>query len=224
MPPMPAAPGVLQLVLHHTSTHLTHDLINRVHYHYTGAAPTAAQLVTMAPTLLVEWASVFVPLMPAGVQVAGIDILDLSSSTGAQTALSASTPGTRAGTTLPADTCVVVAGQIARRYRGGHPRTYLPLGVAEDLAGPRTWSGALVTAAVAAMTSFMGVTTGAGWAGAGVITPCNVSYFLGNHLVTYPSGRHRDVPTLRPGGPVVDTITSYVGRLGVGTQRRRIAA
>jgi hypothetical protein len=224
MPPMPVAPGVLQLVIHARDDDVAHDLINRVHYHYTGAAPTAAQLATMAPTLLISWSGQFTPLMQSSKTVTQLDIIDLSSPTGAQTSLAGVTAGTLVGAELPADACLVVAGQVSRRYRGGHPRTYLPLGDTTKLASSRTWDPTFVAAAVTAMDTFMGVTTGAGWAGAGTIAPCNVSYFAGFHNVTYLTGRVRSVPTIRPGGPVIDTITSYVGRQQVCTQRRRVAA
>lgn len=224
MPPMPPAPGVLQLVIHSRDAAVAHDLINRLHVHYSGAAPTPAQLVTMAPTLLVEWASVFCPLMHPAKHVTGIDIIDLSSTTAAQTSLTGSSIGTRTGAAVPVDACVVVSGQVARRYRGGHPRAYLPLGTVTDLDGARQWNAALATDAAAAMISFMGVAVGAGWGGAGTLTPCNVSYFAGFHNVTFPTGRVRSVPTIRPGGPVVDTITTFVGRTNIGSQRRRLAA
>jgi hypothetical protein len=224
MPAMPVAPGVLQLVIHTQDDEVSHDFINRMHVHYSGAAPTAAQLDTMAPTLLVSWSAQFGPLMTSDRKVAAIDIIDLSSPTGAVASLAGVTVGTLAGADLPSEICTVVSGQVARRYRGGHPRTYLPCGGQGELVTTRTWSGAHVAACVAAMTTFMGVASGAGWAGAGTIVPCNVSYYFGSHLVTYPSGRHRDVPTFRVGGPVIDTINSYVGRAQVGTQRRRVAA
>lgn len=224
MPPMPAAPGVLQLVIHSRDNAVTHDLINRLHVHYSGAAPTPAQLVTMAPTLLVEWASVFCPLMHPAKSVSAIDIIDLSSPTAAQTTLAGVSVGTRTGAEVPVDNCVVVSGQVSRRYRGGHPRAYLPLGTITDVDSARQWNGSLATAAATAMIAFMGVASGAGWAGAGTITPCNVSYFAGFHNVTFPTGRVRSIPTIRPGGPVIDTITTFVGRTVIGSQRRRLAA
>ena len=51
------------------------------------------------------------------------------------------------------------------------------------------------------------------WAGAGLITPVNVSYFAGYTNEVIVGHRARAIPNLRVGGPVVDTVTGDTTRL-----------
>jgi hypothetical protein len=57
-------------------------------------------------------------------------------------------------------------------------------------------------------------------AGMGVMLPVNVSYFQGFHNFTFPSGRVKAIPTVRP-VPVVDLINNFSVNPHVGSQRRR---
>lgn len=224
MPPLPAVPKVLQLAVQTKVDNASDININRVHYQYTGTAPTPSQLTSFATTVLTAWGSAFAPSMIADKTFVGLVAIDLSSPTSATAEVTASIAGTRAGTRVPSDAAFVLSSTVGRRYRGGHPRVYLPFGVAGDLDTERAWESSFVTAVVTANAGLVTAIEGAGWAGAGTLSPVNVSYYAGFHLVTYPSGRSRDVPTLRVGGPLVDAITGYVGRTQVGSQRRRLAA
>ncbi len=112
--------------------------------------------------------------------------------------------------------------QIARRYRGGHPRTYLGALVSADLAGPAIWNATTLASLVTAWAGLMGdiaarVDT---WTASPGAQHVNVSYYFGFHNVTYPSGRVRSVPTLRS-TPVIDFVTNYGSNPNVCSQRRR---
>lgn len=55
-----------------------------------------------------------------------------------------------------------------------------------------------------------------------LINQVNVSYYEGFEVVTDPvTGRSRNVPQLRPGGPVVDKITGFSINPKLGSQRLR---
>lgn len=224
MPALPAVPKVVQLAVQTHENNVPDTFVNKVHYQYTGTAPTPSQLSSFATTVLTAWGSAFAPSMADDKQFVGLVAIDLSSSTAATAQVTDSIAGSLAGTILPAETCFVLSATVSRRYRGGHPRVYLPLGVETSLLTARTWQAAFVTAVDTANAGLVTAIEGAGWAGAGTLSPVNVSYYAGYHLVTYPSGRSRDVPTIRVGGPLVDPITGYVGRSAVGSQRRRMAA
>lgn len=224
MPPLPAAPKVLQLAVLTHANNVDDVFVNKVHYQYTGTAPTPGQLASFATTVLTAWGSAFAPSMTDEKQFVGLDAVDLSSPTSATAEVTDSISGTLTGTVLPADACFVLSATVARRYRGGHPRIYLPLGAGVSLLSGRTWTTAFVGVVETANAGLVTAIEGAGWAGAGTLSPVNVAYYHGYTLVTYPSGRSRDVPTVRPGGPLIDPITGYVGRQQLGSQRRRVAA
>jgi hypothetical protein len=197
--------------------------INRVHYAYTGTAPTSSELSSFASTVLTAWGSAFAPSLPDIGHFVGLVAIDLSSPTSAVAEVTDSIVGTEAGTALPADVCFVLSATVGRRYRGGHPRSYLPLGVVSDQQNSRTWTAAFITAVETANAGFVTAVEGAGWAGAGTLSPVNVSYYQGFTPVVNPiTLRTRDVPKIRVGGPIVDPIVGYVGRAQFGSQRRRV--
>jgi hypothetical protein len=131
-------------------------------------------------------------------------VLDLSSNMGGQGTAGGVTGGSRAGAVLAAATAVVVTKHVARHYRGGHPRTYLPLGVASDLDQGR-WQNPFPGDVQTAWAAFIAdcVTAGSGCTITGEIS---VSYFNGRALRVVP---------------VKDPIVSYSVSPLVGSQRRR---
>lgn len=222
MPALPAVPKVLQLafgVLNNTSAY---NDINRLHFSYTGTAPSVGSLAAFAADALGAFHAALAPLSCNDKTFVSCEAIDLSSPTSAVATATAAVPGALGGIPLPADVSMVMSATVARRYRGGHPRSYLPVGDVTKMDGDIRWDTAFVTAVHTAWIGFQTAVGGAGWAGAGTVAPVNVSYYSGYHLVTYPSGRSRDVPTLRVGGPQVDAITAYVARVRLGTQRRRL--
>lgn len=221
MAPLPAAAGVLQLAVKGTflggSTWLS-----RVYVHYSGTAPTNAQLATFLTAVDTAWGTNMQPLQDGDTNTTEFNVIDLTSATSAVADKIVSRTGSRAGTTLPADVCAVISYEIARRYRGGHPRGYWRMGTATDESTPRIWGTAAVTAFKSGYDAWMTAVIAAGWTGAGTLSQVNVSYFNGFTVVTNPiTGRARNVPTLRV-SPVIDTVQSTICRTTYGTQRRRI--
>jgi hypothetical protein len=115
--------------------------------------------------------------------------------------------GTRGGGNLYASTALIVNLSVPRRYRGGHPRLYLPLGSQTDMLDPQHWTPSFLTtvstswnAWLAAVVGFTGVTFQP-------VVFSNVSYFHNN--------------ALRP-VPVVDPVTASSMNPIPGTQRRRL--
>lgn len=223
MPALPSVPKVVQLAFETQDGDGTPPFINRIHFAYTGTAPTNSELSSFATTVLTAWSSALAPSMSTDKEATGLVAIDLSSPTSAVAEVTGTVSGALTGTKLPADTSFVMSATVGRRYRGGHPRSYLPLGDNTSVSNVRSWSSGFMTAVITAWSGFVTAVEGAGWAGAGTLSPVNVSYYAGYHLVTYPSGRSRDVPTLRVGGPLVDPIVGYVPRAKFGSQRRRLA-
>ena len=195
--------------------------MTRFFIHYTGTAPTNADLTTFAGSIRAAWNTNLKALVSSTEELLEVDCQDLSSSTGAQGIDTTAVTGTRAGGILPGSTAVVISYNIARRYRGGHPRGYWRMGVAPDLLYPSEISAALVAAAQTGIDAFFTAVLAAGWTGAGTLTHCNVSYFQGFTVHTNPTtGRATNVPSPR-GTPVVDTVTSRKVKQILGHQRRR---
>jgi hypothetical protein len=148
---------------------------------------------------------------------------DLSSAMGAEVEAGGPNGGTRAGSRLSPGTAVVVSHSISRHYRGGHPRTYLPLGCGPDVVAAGTWESTFVTAVDNAWGAFVAALIAGSPYGALTITELvNVSFYgPPNVIITNPvTGRARTVSTVRH-PPIVDPITGHVTRALIGSQRRR---
>jgi hypothetical protein len=196
------------------------DIQTRLFVQYGGTAPTNADAAVYAGSLATQWNTHIAPVKCNSVTLHDVEVEDLTSATGAVGAWSGTHAGSAGASGLPAGVAVVIKYPIARRYRGGHPRTYLGGLLSTALSGPGSVDPTYAAALLGVWNAFIGGVLGAGWSGAGTLNQVNVSYYQGFHNFTYPSGRTRPIPTLR-GAPVVDFITSAVINLKPGSQRRR---
>jgi hypothetical protein len=154
------------------------------------------------------------------VRLLGIRVEDLSSATGAVGQSTNNVVGTNSGHDLGAGTALVIREVITRRYRGGHPRQYLPGLLAEALTDSGNWDTTFLANFVTAYTAFRAAVAAGVPGGIAPANDCSVSFYHGFHNVTLPSGRVRSVPTLRT-TPVVDAVASFNGNPKVASQRRR---
>lgn len=219
MAPLPAVSEVVRVDLKYTWASDT-DVLNRFFVTYTGTAPTVANLNTFCAAVRGAWNTNLKAFAQTAVVLTQTEATDLTSSSAARGLDSTSVTGTRNGAILPAQTSVVVRLAIARRYRGGKPRIYMPLFDSTDLQNGQAWKSASTASLLTSVNAFFAAVLAAPWAGATLNSLVNVSYYNGFHNVTYPSGRVRSVPTLR-GTPTVDTVTAFSINPAPGTQRRR---
>ena len=221
MPALPVAPSVIRLVTQFAIEN-DQDAISKLHFLYTGSAPTAAQLITFCGVMNTSWNANLKGLCGDETYLVGNTATDLTSSTSAEGTAADSIQGTRGTSYLPADTAFVASYEIVRRYRGGHPRGYWPFGIDTDILDPQHWESASVTAFLAGVEAYIASAVGGGWSGAGTISQVNVSYFEGFTAVENPiTHRYRNVPNVRA-AVVIDEITSVIGRQRPGSQRRRL--
>jgi hypothetical protein len=149
------------------------------------------------------------------------ELTDLSTNSSPQAIITGSNAGTAGGGALAAGTAMVISFKTARRYRGGHPRIYIPGIPSAMLQTAQTWFATSMASMLSAFATYASaVETNLPSAG-GTATQVNVSYFQGFTNVTFPSGRIRPVPKLRSAGPVVDLIVNAFVNPNVASQRRR---
>lgn len=223
MPQLPPVPAVVNVVLLY-SYGGDATVVNRLHYKYSGTPPQVADLNTAATVIFNSWTAQLEALAHPTVTLHQVTVTDLTSPSSAQGLHAGGTAGTRTGGQLPASTSVLVNYKLTRRYRGGKPRTYWPLGSDTDLNTPQLWTLAAVNAFQAGVDAFNTSVLTVTWAGGALSSPVNVSYYSGFTAAVDPiTGRTRDVPKLRP-TPLVDTITQRVVNSRLGTQRRRVTS
>lgn len=221
---MPALPDVNKVIRIAISGHISvnNPWVTRFFLSFSGANPSTADLDTYASGVLGTFDTDLKALCDGATHADQCEVVDLTSPTSAISIASDDIGGTRSGGNTPADLCVVVSYQVARRYRGGHPRGYWPFGVVEDFDTTYTWSSDFLDAVNTGLGNFFDDLNGGGWGGAGTLKHVNVSYYQGFTVVTNPTtGRASNVPTLR-GAPLVDEVTDIHPRSSMGTQRRRL--
>lgn len=228
MPPLPDVPGVIRVRLIGALGDLA-DVGTRFFVKYSGTPPTNAELLTWATAIGTAWATDIAPLVNADYTLTGVVCEDLTTTSSAIADAVVSHVGTRSGTATTAAACVVVNYDIARRYRGGHPRSYWYMGVEADIATVQEWGGSFITAVDSGVAAFLTAVFGAGWSGAGTLDQVSVGYY--GPTVAYPrgfipvtnpvTGRTRDVPATLPVANV-DTVIAVAARTRIGSQRRRL--
>jgi len=153
MPPLPPVAQVIQSNVN--------GLINTVpwtnvfHLQYTGAAPTVAQLNSLSAGVLNAWGTNFAPMVNTGVTLASCVSTDLTNTAAAQGSATGSTAGSRAGTALSNAQAACLSWKVNQRWRGGHPRTYLPATVSSDIVAGRLFTDTYVTALTTAANTFL---------------------------------------------------------------------
>lgn len=222
MPALPAVPQVLEVIFK-MGLNDDLDVINRIHCRYTGSAPTNTNLDNLANDLSGQWGLLIAPNVHNNLTLTGITITDLTSPTSAVGIWTGTVGGTgTSGAILGAGSAVRINRKIARRYRGGRPGVFLPLTSSAYLVGPQTLTGAYIAAIQTAWTDLESEMTSLAvtyWATSA--QSVSVSYYEGSEPFTTPSGRVRNIPKLRVGGPVVDTLVEIAVLDRVASQRRR---
>lgn len=221
MPPLPNVPNVMKITLGY-QLGSDGNAINRLHFAFSGGSPSGGDCNAIAGEAASAWGTWFASQVNADTSLVKVDVVDLTSDTAAVGSVGVSVGGSLGGAAIGAGTAFLFNGTIGRRYRGGKPRSYMPLGDASVLLSPQLWTTTFVGLANSAMTGFLGdmvgFTSGSTIVGAAV----NVSYYQGGAM--YPTSnpdREKFRSALRTGGPVVDDINSWNGDQKLASQRRR---
>jgi hypothetical protein len=221
MPAMPPVPGVIRCQVDFL-VGSDAAAMTRFHVTYLGGPPSAADMAAFASDLSVSCASDLPGIMHPDTSYESVTLVDLSSSTGSVGFVAAPTVGVRTGGPLPAGAAVLANYSIARRYRGGKPRGYWPLGTDTDLLTRQTWQSASISDFTGGIGNIVNGLDGLSNGSTTIIVPASVSFYSGfTSVLNIITGRTRDVPKLRTGGPVTDIIFGLSVNSHVSSQRRR---
>lgn len=208
MPALPAVPNVIKLELLWSQAGI--PCANVMHCGYSGDAPDGVACGAFAQGFAEAfWVAGLWEGYPTTTILVGARVTDLASDTGASGEWSDGSAGTFDGGELPAQAAVLVNYQIARRYRGGHPRTYFPPPNQSLLDGPSQWGSTIITELGARVEAMFTYSLG---------TEVESTTLTGLVCVSYRDG---DSPRV---DPLVEPLTGYVVSPIMATQRRRIRA
>lgn len=222
MPALPAAPSVIKVALHF-QLDAGHTGSSRFYMKYSGGPPSDADLDTLASGVSTVFGSDLASWMSENYHLVEVFCTDLTSGTAAEGSWTGSVAGGRSGTVLPIDACVCLNHKIARRYRGGKPKIFLPFGLQSDLnSDGDTWTSGLISGLGTAWHTFVTDVEAIGSIGCTLTDIVNVSYYSGFASVENPvTHRWRNIPTPRSGDATIDGITSTFVYPYISQQRRR---
>lgn len=202
---LPSVPGVVKVIVKQTISGV--NAFNVLHVQApVPASWSQAGLAQLAGVVRTAWVSNVIPLQSGAVTLTDVQCVDLSSDTGEEATATGSNVGTQSGTAMTANACVCWSWKIARRYRGGHPRTYIAGLSTTQVSNANTIIGTAVTAHAAAAAALRSAINSMAFAGS---TPRLV-------VVHY----RRDKVQL--GTPLVSEITGVSVDTRVDSQRRRL--
>jgi len=140
----PIVPGVIMFEFLWTQD--AGPAANILHCQYTGGPPSTTDLLVLAHDVAEAfWTDPVQADYPSSTVFVGVRATDLASDTGAVGEYPVGTAGTAEDPGTPAGCSMMVNYQIARRYRGGHPRSYFPALANGAVDTPGTWDSTVVS-------------------------------------------------------------------------------
>lgn len=220
MPALPPVPNVIRVRAVWTIMGKANQGA-RWFYLYSGSAPTTAALGTFGGLLQTQYLAHMVPNVNAGVTLTEWVLEDLSISTGAVAVVASNTPGTAVNNNISPATSVVTVYEVARRYRGGRPKTFWPPPGEDAIGTNGLFTPGFVSTFQTAQGNVIQAPVAATAGGTTITNHVNVSYYEGFTVVTEPiSGRARNAPKLRS-SPLVEAVVGATVQPYVGSMRRR---
>lgn len=210
MAPLPAVPQVLRVQIQGNSGEATPiTWQNILHFAYSGSAPSNATCTTIANHIATEWGTHMSPEQVSNTAQNLVQVVDLTSDISGTGADFTVNVGSRGDDELPANVAYLVTYPVNRRYRGGHPRTYLYVLGISDFLDAAHWSDAATAEVQTHWAAFLNAIVGYSSGGCTISNLVNVSYRSGDAVrVT----------------PVVDILSTstMIGQQQMASQRRRI--
>ena len=195
---------------------------NRFYLSYDGSTPDGATLNTLATGIRTAWGTDIAQLVNADWSLEEVDCLDLSSDLGASGYDTTAVAGSLSGTALPAEVATNVEFNIARRYRGGKPRMYLPGQVTANMANPGSWSSGWETSVNTDVPLFFTAVEALSPGSIGTLKHVNISFYQGVYTTSPPwRGPGYKYPPKYRTTAQVDVIGGYAMKLEISTQKRR---
>ena len=223
IPPLPASPCVRVRLDYTQADGLTGG--SRFYLSYSGAAPTAGDCGTLATDIGNAWSTHLAGLVNEDWTLAEVDVLDIASDSGLSGQAEPASAGANAGTALPAQCAINVEYDIARRYRGGKPRMFLPPACTGNTADPSHWSGSFVTEVNSGMVAFIDEIEALSIGAMGTLAHVNLSYYSGYNTASPPwRGPGFKYPPLYRDAAKLDTVEGYACKSMIGSQKRRRSA
>ena len=201
---LPPVPSVMRFAV--SGTNQGQKWVNIFHSKYSNVPADAATVNAICQAVHTAYVNAFTTLWSSSTILITVDGQDLASRTAATGTFSLTHPGVQTTIPMALQVALCISWSISDRYRGGHPRTYLPGIDGTFVTGGRllTTAGhtAYLNAAAGFLTNMNAMTAG----GSSWQMVC-VRYFSQHQLLA---------------NPLVRTITGQSVHGRIDTQRRRL--
>ncbi|MBA0084905.1 MAG: hypothetical protein HRJ53_07915 [Acidobacteria bacterium Pan2503] len=181
--------------------------------HTTAGPVVTADLTSLANNAAASWLANLAPRVPTTTVLREVVTEDLGHSSTIPGEWAGSHAGTYPTAGQSAEVATLVNFKIARRYRGGKPRVYLPQGVSAQMNNPVQWQSTYVSQVQGDWANFINAILSSSPPSATIDKQVSVSYFSGHSGVP-------PVPTPRPTPLVDDVIYATVNSIPASQRRR----
>lgn len=219
MAPLPSVPKTIRVTLH-TQALGGAVALTRFHQAYTSAV-SAVDATTLCGTLASSWNTRLAPITGLNYTLIATQILDLGSDTGVDVVVPVSHVGTAVANGVPAACCFIMSAHVAKRYRGGHSRVYIPGMYFPDLADVNTWSTTFQGTVSTAWTGIISDLQTSPPAGVGALSSVTVHQYSSNLADFGGIAPSTKKPPWPLANPVTYPVTGWSSNPQVGSQRRR---
>jgi hypothetical protein len=184
---LPDAAGVVRIV--HKGLLQGLNYVNTFHVRGSLGTYTEADMVAVATAMHTAYVNAFIPNLNTGTSLELTQAIDLTSRTGPVGVHQVRSVGTINTANLPSNqSAVCISWLITDRYRGGHPRMYLPLSASSDIQNGRTLTTAKLGLIDAAASGYLTSVTSMAIAGQ-TWEPVAVRYYSQGQLLGVPLQR-----------------------------------
>ena len=135
---LPDVANVLRLGF--SGTINTSPFMVTLHAQYTGPALGTTALNAMCSTWATTWDASFKNLYPSGTALRTVEAWDLTSPAGPYGSANVALAGTLVGGGLANSAALCISWKVNYRWRGGHPRSYLPPPTSAETSNGNLWS------------------------------------------------------------------------------------
>lgn len=222
MPSLPNTPSAVLSVIFHNDLNGDANVRTKLYFAYTGGPPNNTDCNTIASGASSAWSAHLAALMSNTSAMFLTEVEDLATTNGGVGQHTSAINGTLSGGVLPVEVCQLVNYRVARKYRGGKPRSYFPFGDETKVnTDGRTWTSSQLIAVNAGISAFQTAMAAVTGGSTNVAGPVNVSYYHGYLAPTIVNNRAKNHLAPRA-TPIVDPITSSAANSLLANQRRRI--
>ena len=201
---LPPVPSVMRFAV--SGTNQGQKWVNIFHSKYSNVPADAATVNAICQAVHTAYVNAFTTLWSSSTILITVDGQDLASRTAATGTFSLTHPGVQTTIPMALQVALCISWSISDRYRGGHPRTYLPGIDGTFVTGGRLLTTAGHTAYLNAAAGFL-TNMNAMTAGGSSWKMCCVRYFSQHQLLA---------------NPLVREISGQSVHGRIDTQRRRL--